>query len=281
MNKEDEEIWRDIPGYPDYQASSLGGVRSFKTGKYVIKRQRLNTSGYLITKTYVCGKEMCPSVHTLVALAFHYEEHFNGLEVDHIDGNRTNNNESNLEWVPHDVNVDRSYRIGLQKSNVSVYIVDIVNGTKYYFTSMLAGSKFLHTGEDTFKALIKRSKINPIDNRYIINITDNKRAMNPVVTNTKNVYIYDHVSRKVSSYNSIRATIIATGMYVNQIEKAFKSGFDIWYVGGYTFAKDKLLLSRLNNVVSVNKAKRDREQELSKPYIRSKRPLGKLEGNVK
>ena len=63
----------------------------------------VDSSGYLyydIRNTNSIYK--CPKVHKLVILAFSNEEQKD--EINHIDGNKKNNNISNLEWVSHKEN---------------------------------------------------------------------------------------------------------------------------------------------------------------------------------
>lgn len=111
-----DEIWRDIPGYRGlYQASSEGRIRSVShvvnyvkhyddkdvaanhkfTGKIL---SQTFTSGYLGCIISMDGKTSYPLVHRLVALAF-VPNPENKPQVDHIDGDRTNNRPENLRWV--------------------------------------------------------------------------------------------------------------------------------------------------------------------------------------
>lgn len=96
------EIWKDIEGFPDYQISSLGRVKSLKTGKGTRRKKgdppcilnpSLNPDGYPIVNI---GKVV--RVHRLVASAFLPK--IDGKdEVDHINRICSDNSVENLRWV--------------------------------------------------------------------------------------------------------------------------------------------------------------------------------------
>lgn len=101
MNKEE---WKDIKGFEEkYQISSLGRVRTLnwkRSGKIKIMKPYL-IRGYFAMTFRLGGagsKQVHPLVHRLVAEAF-IDNPDNKSDVNHIDGNRQNNNISNLEWA--------------------------------------------------------------------------------------------------------------------------------------------------------------------------------------
>ena len=120
-----EEIWKNIGiikgiDYTGlYQVSNYGQVRSLdryvfdKIGrrhfyKGIIREPNINKHGYLFINLSKYNKDIVIAINRLVALTFDLpipEElkdiPIEDLEVDHIDGNRANNNILNLRWVDH------------------------------------------------------------------------------------------------------------------------------------------------------------------------------------
>ena len=86
--------WRKIAGKERYSISNKGDIRNDKTGR--ILKNHIKDNGYC---QVMLGRKTIPLyVHRLVALAF--IENPNGYpQVDHIDGNKANNNVNNLRWV--------------------------------------------------------------------------------------------------------------------------------------------------------------------------------------
>ncbi len=99
------EVFKDIPGYPNYQVTSWGRVFNKRTGDFVY--QETHCKGYLRVDLFdESGKRKHMKVHRLVAQAFVPNIH-NKPQVNHIDGNNQNNSYTNLEWVTNMENVWR------------------------------------------------------------------------------------------------------------------------------------------------------------------------------
>ena len=101
-----EEIWKWIDGYENmYQVSNLGRVRSVDRDVYCevspnklqhiygkVLKQGTNHKVYPIVYLSKDGKQKTITVHRLVALTF-IENPLNLPQVNHIDGDKTNNKE--------------------------------------------------------------------------------------------------------------------------------------------------------------------------------------------
>ena len=105
-----EEIWKEIDGFPNYEVSNLGHVKSKLTGKLV--HQQLRKKGYMKVELWKNGKATTKDVHVLVANAF-LDGRKPGLEVNHKNGNKTDNTVTNLEWATRKENMDHAIRTGL------------------------------------------------------------------------------------------------------------------------------------------------------------------------
>jgi len=70
--------------------------------------------GYYYISLQGGGKRKNFQLHRLVADYF-IENKFNKPQVNHIDGNKSNNNASNLEWCTRSENHLHAFRIGLRE----------------------------------------------------------------------------------------------------------------------------------------------------------------------
>lgn len=129
------EIWKDIENFSKYQVSNLGNVKSkdrytkakddeiIHRKEFLIK-EFINKKGYKQVTLYDDnGKPKTMRVHKLVALAF-IENKNNLPQINHIDGNKLNNEVSNLEWISNYDNMQHAIKNGLidqelRKENMS------------------------------------------------------------------------------------------------------------------------------------------------------------------
>lgn len=99
--------WKKIKGWPRYSISNTGLVRNDNTG--LILKPQTNTYGYYHVKLYGLYRRKITAIHRLVAKAF-IKNNNKKPEVNHIDGNKKNNNVNNLEWVTVSENAIHAYK---------------------------------------------------------------------------------------------------------------------------------------------------------------------------
>lgn len=111
------EVWKDVVGYEGYyQVSNLGRVKNVKTQR--ILRQAKDKGNYCIVSLSKQCKHKTRTVHSLVAESFIRKTNKKQkLQVNHKDGNKSNNNVNNLEWITPSENLKHAYENGLKKIN--------------------------------------------------------------------------------------------------------------------------------------------------------------------
>ena len=107
----------DIKNFESYfQINDKGEIFSKRTNK--ILKQTISKTGYPVITTKIGGrngKAYCLKVHRLLAQTFISNPN-NLPQVNHIDGNKLNNNINNLEWVDNSANQKHAYSIGLNST---------------------------------------------------------------------------------------------------------------------------------------------------------------------
>lgn len=101
--------WRIIVDFPNYSVSNTGLIKNNSTGK--VLRQTVNKTGYYflsVKPNGKHGKSKCFRVHREVAIAF-VPNPDNKPVVNHKNGNKLDNDVSNLEWASHADNVQHAY----------------------------------------------------------------------------------------------------------------------------------------------------------------------------
>lgn len=129
-----KEIWKQFPDLPDLYVSNLGSVyldeysfidvmgRERKCSKKTL-HPKPNYKGYYCIKISYKGRLYRYRVHRLVAMTF-IPNPGNKLEVNHIDGDKSNNTVWNLEWSTRLENQRHAQNIGLIAKKKKYYAKD-------------------------------------------------------------------------------------------------------------------------------------------------------------
>lgn len=124
-NPAELEAWYPFPGYESYfEITRSGRVRSIPRyvnspavagGKRMIRGRELklqSVKGYPAFLTRGAGRKTTIYVHRAIATLF-VPNPDGKPHVNHIDGDKANNDPSNLEWVTHKENMRHAFATGL------------------------------------------------------------------------------------------------------------------------------------------------------------------------
>jgi len=130
------ELWKPIDGYPGYEISNQGNLRSSRgfgrvggNGRVHMLKPQLNRfNGYMQAVFSVNCKKTGQRIHALVARAF-IGPILKGMTVNHINGIKTDNRAENLEIVTLSENMLHAFRVlGLRPVPADAIIRDPITG---------------------------------------------------------------------------------------------------------------------------------------------------------
>ena len=146
-----KEIWKDVKGYEGiYKVSNYGNVKVLTRGVFNAKilcqrkgrlfNKNKNTRGYINISLTKDGIKKNKLVHRLVAETF-IENEKKYIQVNHKDGNKTNNMVDNLEWCSPKQNISHAIKQGLIKTKTIYQYDKNMNLINIYVSSKEAFSK--------------------------------------------------------------------------------------------------------------------------------------------
>lgn len=120
------EIWKKIEGFENYEISNLGIVKSLSReskfgnsyiiSKEIILKHWIDKKGYSYVTLRANNLSKSFLIHRLVGIHF-IENTLNKPQINHIDGNKNNNNVENLEWSTAKENLKHAVDFGLNKKH--------------------------------------------------------------------------------------------------------------------------------------------------------------------
>lgn len=97
--------WKKVPNTEKYYALPCGKIINSCSGKAL--KYHLNPNGYYYVVMSVKGERKSRTVHSVIAETFLGERPL-GLVIDHIDGDKSNNNKNNLQYITQKENLIKS-----------------------------------------------------------------------------------------------------------------------------------------------------------------------------
>ena len=207
-------------GYPNYAVDEKGNVFSFLSHRF-LKNSLSSTSKSLRVNLYDWdSKPKTVEIHRLVAEMF-IPNPDGCLVVNHIDGNRSNNHVSNLEWCSHEHNSVHAVRTGLSKARSldeatvtnllsmmeegyrNVDLAEITGIDYHVIAKIRQGANYRHLWEN-FEIPSKKHAISIAtvlkikqllaDGYFIEEITKQVKVSRPVVKDIRDGVRFKHVS---------------------------------------------------------------------------------------
>lgn len=188
-----KEEWREIKGFPNYYVSNKGrtksidhntidknGIIAYRKGK-ILKQQHRGSQYRFVMIKNTQGHFVCQDVHRLVAQAF-VPNPENKPQVNHKDGNRINNNVSNLEWVTAKENMRHAFDTGLinKETQIAAHLYNArpvimkKNGKVIkQFRSLKETGRYFNVSPTTIKYVCLYSKTHIYKNVYELCFKEN------------------------------------------------------------------------------------------------------------
>lgn len=262
LRKAEESKWYPgfylVPDHPNVCVNKMGDVLILATGNIRYSRDVANTKankiGYQHIRTFSVSKNRiyAAQIHRLVALTFLEREDENHVIVNHKDGNKYNNEYTNLEWCTHSANSHHAFASGIRGDSYKVQRLDLETNEVKEWHSLGSCAASHNTTAERIHSWLKSTTNNIRFGRYIfrrslgdeswgnIDALDRETYLNgapkPVMAmfvETGKISIYDTIGRAAAATNVKHGTICALLRY-NRINA----------VDGYAFfrltSKDKL-----------------------------------------
>ena len=157
---------KEVKEFPNYYITSNGDVISKRMNKPISKW--VDNVGYYQCIMYKEGKRNYKRIHRVMAETFLMKSEKDAqLDVNHIDGNKLNNNINNLELVNNSQNTQHGYNQGLYKTNKRSVAVKVYKKSDSkvvnIYKSIREASVKLDLNRKTISAIMFDGKTNNYD----------------------------------------------------------------------------------------------------------------------
>lgn len=225
MQYNEQEIWKEVPGFSNYEVSSIGNVRK-KIDQKLIKQQLAfnDVRSYLACTLIDKHGKLCKRfVHTIVALAFLGKKPRSkqAIIVNHKNGYKHDNRVSNLEYITQRENVKHAFKLGLNTTSIPVEVLDNTTGEVHHFHSVTELAKFLKLQDKSVYALLGRHKTLLYKDKYTFKFNEEKLPL--LRRQWKTIHFYDCISGVWKDTPGVNSAAILTGVHVNTIRSNMRN----------------------------------------------------------
>ncbi len=189
------------------------------TGKILKPQLHTKSNGYQVVITSPDKKPVNHKVHRVIARTFigrpsrHLDKPFSMLQVNHVDGSRSNNSIDNLEWVTGKENVEHAHLSGLSLSDTPIVAKFLGNSQQeLYFNSLREFSRHFEVHPSTVHRCLKRNLQEKHHvNNYIFKYEDGKPWSNVSKNKLTQLGSYKRNGASIS-YGGYRRTVLVTSI---------------------------------------------------------------------
>lgn len=134
------ELYKTIKDFEDYLIYSDGRIFSTKRNIFLNIGEHFDGRGYRQIRLWKDGKRYYKHLHRILAEAFIPNPN-NLRTVNHIDGDKLNNNLDNLEWMTDEEQQRHAFRMGLKKNSKFLSDEDVERIYDMYFLEHITPKK--------------------------------------------------------------------------------------------------------------------------------------------
>jgi hypothetical protein len=198
----------------NYEISTEGRIRHTADLR-IIPQHKIN-SGYLKVSLWIDGQQVQKLVHRMVCESYHQQE-LVGLEVNHIDGNKTNNALTNLEVVTRSENIRHSYEILGNKKAKKVFQYSLLGDLLGEFYSEGEAARVTGAGQAQISRCLAGVALTAGGFQWKSELQSVKPARK--TTQKKRVVQKDKEGKILNTYSSIREAARAVGADSGSVSK--------------------------------------------------------------
>lgn len=172
------EGFKTIPGFKKYVINKDGVLKSV-VGNKIINWHKSN--GYIFCSIVDdIGRRRSVGQHRLLASAFIEKPNVSELlEVNHIDGCRSNNTLNNLEWATKSKNQKHAYDVGLNKYGIQTVVTDQKTGVAIEFPTKRRACAYYGWDVANFVTVAKERKC--LYDGYLVEFSDDSDIARNIV----------------------------------------------------------------------------------------------------
>ncbi len=261
-------MFKVVPEFPNLSCDEKGRISTNYIDTKNKYSEYINYKGYLISRIKTNGKSFIRMKHRVIASTW-LPNFKKTNDVNHIDGNKENNNIENLESVTHKKNMEHASKNNLIKNQHNISLCT-ENGLYNKFVSLKSLAKFLGVNSLSLVNKIKYSKkfniIKKVKNKnvhfYILldNINGLKKTTNSGKKSIK-YYVYDIVHNKKYVFDTLiecsyETTINPSSLVVLLKDKEYFINTYLGYiVSTYDINFSEIMFKKIDEKTRLNNIK--------------------------